>query len=80
MVDLESLDAGDQADLHRLVTLHQTETGSTVARRLLAEWDASLESFVKVMPTDYRRVLDARRRATEAGTDPIQAIMEASHG
>ncbi|MDH3301342.1 MAG: glutamate synthase large subunit [Acidimicrobiia bacterium] len=80
MVDLERLDAADQADLHRLVRLHQTETGSTVAGRLLSEWDASLESFVKVMPTDYRRVLNARRRAEEAGTDPIQAIMEAAHG
>ena len=51
-----------------------------MAGRLLAEWDATVESFVKVMPTDYRRVLDARRRAEEAGTDPVQAVMEAAHG
>ncbi len=80
MVELERLDDEDRAQLHRLVSLHQSETGSTVAGRLLAEWDASVESFVKVMPTDYRRVLDARRQAEEAGTDPIQAIMEAAHG
>jgi glutamate synthase (ferredoxin) len=29
-----------------------------VAERLLGDWDASLERFVKVMPDDYRRVLD----------------------
>ena len=34
-------------------------TGSEVAQRLLADWEASLERFVKVMPDDYRRVLDA---------------------
>ncbi len=80
MVDLERLDDEDRSRLHHLVSLHRTETGSSLAGGLLAEWDAALESFVKVMPTDYRRVLDARRRAEEDGTDPIQAIMEASHG
>jgi len=80
MVDLEPLDDDDRTRLHHLVTLHQSETGSTVADRLLAEWDAVVESFVKVMPTDYRRVLDAQSRAEQAGTDPIEAIMEASHG
>ncbi len=80
MVDLERLDDEDRERLERLVTRHQTETGSPVAGRLLAEWDAAVESFVKVMPIDYRRVLTARRRAEEAGTDPIEAIMEAAHG
>ncbi len=80
MVTLEPLDDDDRVRLHNLVIRHETETGSTVAGRLLAEWDAALESFVKVMPTDYRRVLDARRKAEEIGADPIQAVMEAAHG
>ncbi|MDH3294948.1 MAG: glutamate synthase-related protein, partial [Acidimicrobiia bacterium] len=80
MVDLESLDEDDIGRLHRLVSRHQRETGSEVARRLLADWDRSLGQFTKVMPTDYRRVIDARRRAAQTGQDPIEAIMEAAHG
>jgi len=37
---------------------HQQYTGSTVARRILDEWDAYVSKFVKVMPTEYRRVLE----------------------
>jgi len=29
---------------------------------LLENWDASLPQFVKVMPTDYKRVLEERMR------------------
>ena len=80
MVDLEPLDDDDRARLQRLVLQHQRETGSSVAQRLLADWDHSLTEFVKVMPSDYRRVINARRAAEESGQDPIKAIMEASHG
>ncbi len=80
MVDLEPLDDDDRARLQRLVLQHQHETGSEVAQRLLADWDHSLTEFVKVMPSDYRRVINARRAAEESGQDPIEAIMEASHG
>ena len=37
---------------------HAERTGSAVAARLLGDWEASLERFVKVMPDDFRRVLD----------------------
>ncbi len=80
MVNLEELDDDDTATLLRLVRRHWQETGSTVAEGLLAHWDDALKSFVKVMPVDYRRVLDAQRRAEELGTDPTEAMMEAAHG
>ncbi len=80
MVSVEALDDDDIATLTRLVEAHQKTTGSAVAQRLLADWNQSLTSFVKVMPKDYRRVLDAQRRAEEEGLDPIQAVMEAAHG
>ena len=80
MVDLEPLDSEDDVRLYGLVERHLSETDSAVAERLLAEWAASLERFVKVMPTDYRRVLEAQQRAAEQGTDPTEAMMEAAHG
>jgi glutamate synthase (NADPH/NADH) large chain len=34
--------------------------------------------FVKVMPRDYKRVIEAQRRATAEGLDPVEAIMAAA--
>ena len=57
-MSLEEISDADCAELRALVSEHAERTGSTVAERLLSDWDASLERFVKVMPNDYRRVLD----------------------
>ncbi|MEA2297552.1 MAG: glutamate synthase large chain [Solirubrobacteraceae bacterium] len=58
LVSFEEMDDDDVAELRALVVEHQRRTGSTVAADLLEDWDRSLELFVKVMPDDYRRVLD----------------------
>ena len=42
-------------------------TGSTVAAALLADWPAALDRFTKVMPQDYKRVIQARARAEAEG-------------
>jgi glutamate synthase domain-containing protein 3 len=57
-VSLEEISASDAAELRALVAEHARRTGSAVAERLLGDWEASLERFVKVMPDDFRRVLD----------------------
>jgi glutamate synthase (NADPH/NADH) large chain len=80
MVDLEPLDAGDAAVLRGLVERHRAETGSAVAGRLLADWERGLARFVKVMPKDYKRVLDAASRAAQEGRDVNEAVMAAAHG
>ncbi len=80
MVDLEPLDAGDGALLRRLVERHRAETGSAVAGELLAGWERALARFVKVMPKDYKRVLDAASRAELEGRDVNEAVMAAAHG
>jgi glutamate synthase domain-containing protein 3 len=41
---------------------HAGYTGSTVAGQILSEWDWAVAKFVKVMPIDYRRVLEERKR------------------
>jgi glutamate synthase (NADPH/NADH) large chain len=80
MVDLEPLDASDAALLRRLAERHTAETGSAVAGRLLADWEQALARFVKVMPKDYKRVLDAASRAEQEGRDVNEAVMAAAHG
>ena len=80
MADLEGLDDDDVTRLRHLVEQHLAETGSEVAGRLLADWDAALTRFGKVMPKDYKRVLDAARLAEREGRDVNQAVMAAAHG
>jgi glutamate synthase (NADPH/NADH) large chain len=63
-----------------VVSRHQELTGSAVAASLLGDWPRRSKSFTKIMPRDYRRVLEAVRQATAEGRDPDEAIMEAARG
>jgi glutamate synthase (NADPH) large chain len=80
LVDLEPIDEEDRRFLFETVTRHQDETGSPLAKRLLDKWGEAVADFVKVMPRDYRRVLEATRRALEEGTSVDSAVMAAAHG
>ena len=66
--DLEAVtDPEDVETLRRMVEEHAAFTGSNSAKRILAEWSDALPRFKKIMPRDYRRVLDERmRRQAEA--------------
>ena len=64
MVELEPLvDESDLYLVYGLIEDHVRLTGSSVGRRLLDNWELMVPRFVKVMPIDYRRVLQARRAA-----------------
>ena len=78
MVDLEVPDEADEAWLLDLVGRHRDETGSAVAERMLADWDHAVGRFVKVMPREYKRVLEAQARAEAEGLDPVEAVMAAA--
>jgi glutamate synthase domain-containing protein 3 len=59
MVSLEKPDAADDAaTIRRLLENHVRFTDSSVAKAILADWERELQYFVKVMPNDYRRVLE----------------------
>jgi glutamate synthase (ferredoxin) len=74
MVDLEPVVAEeDEAELRRLIERHAGFTGSDVARHILNAWDATLPTFVKIFPKDYRRVLEATARARAEGREPTFA-------
>ncbi|TNC24545.1 glutamate synthase large subunit [Amycolatopsis alkalitolerans] len=80
MVDLDPLDDEDTEFLRDAVERHYAETDSVVAHDLLADWDVAVERFGKVMPKDYKRVLQAQAAAERDGRDVNEAIMEAAHG
>jgi glutamate synthase (NADPH/NADH) large chain len=73
MVELEKLeDDDDIAELKALIEKHAQYTDSPVAQRLLADWPKALGKFVKVMPSDYKRVLLARKEKELAGVSMNQ--------
>jgi glutamate synthase (NADPH) large chain len=83
LVELEPVTGEAAAELRGLVQRHAEETGSTVAQELLDDWEQALPRFTEVMPSDYKRVLEARAEALEEGLDEDEAaarIMEVLHG
>ena len=67
LVDLEPVeDPEDIAELRELISEHQTYTNSEVAARVLEDWESMLAKFVKVMPRDYKRVLEEMKEAATA--------------
>ncbi|MFI0927645.1 glutamate synthase large subunit [Streptomyces sp. NPDC021012] len=81
---IEALSDTDRTWLHDVVRRHFEETGSTVAEKLLADWDAAAARFSKIIPTTYKAVLAAKDAAELAGlseTETTEKMMEAaSHG
>ena len=68
MVVLEKLEIPeDIAELKGLIEKHQQLTASSAASRILDSWDGSLPKFVKVMPVDYKRVLEENKAKAGAG-------------
>jgi len=57
LVGFDEITPDEELELRGFVEEHADRTGSTVAQRLLDEWDVSLGRFVKVMPHDYKRAL-----------------------
>ena len=74
MVDLESVtETNDLETLKSLIIRHHQFTGSAVAERVLKDWDNIIETFVKVIPVDYRRsMLQLEQEKAEA--TPINSI------
>jgi glutamate synthase domain-containing protein 3 len=74
LVDLEAVEPGDVHELSGLIEEHHLRTLSPVAARILRDWDATLDKFVKVMPHDYKRALAELAEAeSEAGRQEVAA-------
>lgn len=78
MVDLfELTDDAEIEQLRLLIERHGALTGSALARRVLRRWDESVARFVKVLPRDYRRMLEKMAEMERRGLSGEEAIMAA---
>ena len=64
MVELEDLDAEDLIILKHFIDRHIKYTGSNIAKNIIENWEVTSKFFVKVMPTDYKKVLLERKNKT----------------
>ena len=75
LVELNTLSESDSLVLRELVAAHVENTDSPRGLELLAAWSAAVNRFTKVIPRDYKRILDIEEQARATGEDPMAAIM-----
>lgn len=80
MVGLETLEEPEEIrDLREMIQKHADYTGSEKAAKVLAQWEEMVPKFVKVMPRDYKRVLQHIQKALQdglSGDDALSAAFE----
>ncbi len=82
MVGLERLeDPSEIAEVKQLIQQHYDYTCSPKAKRILDDWNNQYPKLVKVMPRDYKRVLQAIKEAIDSGLsgdDALNAAFESN--
>jgi glutamate synthase domain-containing protein 3 len=75
MVELGPLGDSEEAKrVHALIVRHHQYTGSKLAERILADWDGYAAKFVKVLPTEYRAVLERQHLGTNNDMARLAAV------
>jgi glutamate synthase (ferredoxin) len=78
MVGLEKLqEAGEIGQIRLMIERHAKHTQSQRAAKILASWEEMAPKFVKVMPKDYKRMLEEICKAEKAGLSGEEAVMAA---
>jgi glutamate synthase (ferredoxin) len=77
MVYLERLEEEEIKEVEEMIRKHAEYTKSGRATKILAAWEEMVPRFVKVMPKDYKRMVQAMKRVKEAGLSGEEAIMAA---
>ena len=78
MVSMEKVESKfDREELYRLIDAHVQHTGSPKGRRILAAFGEYLPRFKKIIPNDYKRLVQLASQFEEQGVTPEQAQIEA---
>ncbi len=66
MILVETLDEKDEEQLRSCVRNHFKYTGSTKALYVLQHWNKEKDKFIKIMPEEYKRVLEEAAKKKSA--------------
>ncbi len=65
----------DTSTLQKLIERHAKYTSSDIAKRILNNWDTEINNFKKVIPTDYKKVIEILKQEEEKGTEKDEALL-----
>ncbi|EFM11936.1 Glutamate synthase (ferredoxin) [Paenibacillus curdlanolyticus YK9] len=78
MVLLERVEEeADAAELRSMIERHVQHTGSAPGQQILNNWNESITKFVKVIPKDYKKMLEQISKAKDKGFEGDAALLEA---
>ena len=78
MVVMEKVENSyEEQELRSLIEAHVAATGSEKGQRILDHFDEYLPKFKRIVPHDYRRILQLCAKYREQGMDEEQAQIEA---
>jgi glutamate synthase (ferredoxin) len=70
-------DENEKNEIKELIKKHYKYTSSNVAKNILNNWGKTKERFVKVIPKDYKRMMDVVNRMHIEGITGEEALMKA---
>jgi glutamate synthase (NADPH) large chain len=74
MVELERMSEDDKHEVKEMIQMHFKYTGSDPAEWILENWDAASSLFVKVMPKDYKAVLQKQKAVSATRAENKVAV------
>jgi len=76
MVSLTQIEDSEEIEFVRnLIAQHFELTESVRAQGILSNWQNVLQKFVRVIPNDYRQVIEAQKRLLSTGLSVEKAEM-----
>ncbi|VYT66581.1 glutamate synthase large subunit [Clostridium tertium] len=77
LIDIEDLKSGDLNELKSLIKEHVHETESKLGNNLLENWDNESNNFIKIIPRDYKAILDLIEEKKNEGLNYEDALLNA---
>ena len=77
MVEIERVKDDDLEEIKNMIIRHVEYTHSDRGREILARWDDYSGRFLRIMPKDYKRMLEAIKKVQETGLSGDEALMAA---
>jgi glutamate synthase (NADPH/NADH) large chain len=69
MVSLEKITKEDEISIRDLLSNHFKFTGSPIAKNILDDFRAHSHNFIKVLPIEYKRILNAKKAEAKMDMD-----------
>jgi glutamate synthase domain-containing protein 2/glutamate synthase domain-containing protein 3 len=62
MVEFDAIEQEDRIAINSMIRNHHKYTGSIVAEKILNKFDTEIKAFVKVMPMEFKRIIEAGKQ------------------